>query len=116
MPEVELFELGGGRTCLEDLEDDLTVKQISQVRRQLERLEKHGRGLGQTYFEKIATSERGLGAFRLSAGRVEVRLLYRQVGDVFVILLGFVKKRRDIPAHLIQTADGRYDKWKEGRL
>ena len=111
MPEVELFELGP--SVLDELANVLTPVRMAHVGRQLRRLQEYGRSLGPSYFEKVKGSKRGLGAFRISADKVEIRILYRQEGDLFVMLLGFPKKGMDIPPHLIAAAEKRWDRWKE---
>ncbi|HET8835589.1 MAG TPA: type II toxin-antitoxin system RelE/ParE family toxin [Gemmatimonadales bacterium] len=113
MPQVELYELGPNRTVLDELAKDLTPRQMAHVERHLRRLETHGRDLGPTYFEKVKISKRGLSAFRITADKAEVRLLYRQVGDMFVVVHGFVKKGMDVPAHIVAAADKRWDSWEE---
>jgi phage-related protein len=113
MPQVELYELGPDRTVLDELAKILTPQRMAHVERHLRRLETHGRNLGPAYFEKVKISKRGLSAFRITADKVEVRLLYRQVGETFVVVHGFVKKGMDVPANIVAAADTRWDRWEE---
>src|SRR5690242_19938804 len=110
--EVELFDLGGGETALDELAAQLTVKQLAQVQKQLGRLEQHGKALGPKYFGKLTCPSNKLWEFRLSvADRVEVRFIFVQVGRTFYMLRGFKHQGDDVDRH-IPIAERRLEEWR----
>ena len=110
--DVELFDLGGGETVLDELAKELTRKQLAQVKKQLGRLQDNGRGLGPTYFGKLKASTRNLWEFRLSvADRVEVRFIFVQVERTFYMLKGFKHQGDDDVRRHMPTAERRLTEW-----
>ena len=110
--DVELFDLGDGETALDELAEELTKKQLAQVRGQLGRLQQNGRGLGPSFFGKLQGSTKKLWEFRLSvADRCEVRFIFVQVERTFFMLKGFKHRNDDDVRRHIPTAERRLEEW-----
>lgn len=104
--EVELYESSGGRTVLDEAARDLTPSQLAKVERSLERLARHGPELGSTYFKKLRSSDE-VWEFRVTADKVEIRLLYAQDQSTYMILKIFKHKRDDDVGRYLPTAERR---------
>lgn len=74
------------QVLLDEIRDELTVKQFAVVLRQIKRLEEHGR---QHY-----------------------RLLFAQENKTFKMLVAYKEKRNSIPASKIRTAAKRATSWR----
>lgn len=111
--EVKFYDLDDHTDALTELAEDLTVRQLKHVVRQLGRLEEHGLNLNGDWFKKIGSSDRGLWEFRMTADKVEVRFIYRLIKNKFLMLRGFVHKHaNDLDRHT-PTAERRLADWME---
>ena len=111
--QVDLYDLREDEDALSELveDDNLTAKQVAKVKKELDRLERHGPNLGSGFFENAEGSAKGVKEFKITADKVEIRFLYKLIGNVFLMLKGYTHKRKsDVNRHL-PTAEARLDKW-----
>ncbi len=91
-----------GETPVEDFINDLPTKVRARVRAALTYLEQVGNQARAPLSEPL---RHGLFELRVSVGRYEVRILYVfRPGHRIVLLHGFLKKTRAVPAREIDTA------------
>lgn len=110
---VVFFDLRPDENAFDELADNLTDKQVAQLDRQFQRLEKHGTDLPWHYFGKIRGSSRGLWELRFSVDNAEIRFLYVLEERTFVVMKGFKHQSdRDVQRHL-PTAEHRLDEWRQ---
>lgn len=108
---VEFFNLSPDEDAYDELADDLSRKQDTQLGAQFKRLAEHGPDLDGNYFASVKGSKAGLWEFRLSVHQAEIRFLYKRVGRTYRMLLGFQHRSdRDVRRHL-PTAEARLGQW-----
>jgi phage-related protein len=102
---LERYERDDGESPVEDFINDLPTKVRAKVRAHLTHLEAVGNRAAAPISEAIGA---GLFALRVSVGRHEVWVLYAFLpGQRIVLLHGFLKKTRSIPARELKTAHAR---------
>lgn len=115
--EVDFFEISTTRSLLDEIEEDLTVRQFAKLDRSIQRLELHGWALDGTFFSKVHGTKEALREFRLTLDKVEYRILFtEEPGGVFVMLAGYKEKANSIPPGKIRTAEQRLAIWRKRRV
>jgi hypothetical protein len=111
--QVKFLDLREDEDALSELVDDerLTDKQVAKIDKQVERLERHGPNLGPGYFENAEGSSKRLKEFKITADKIEIRFLCKQIDNLFLMLKGYKHKRKsDVNRHL-PTAEARLTEW-----
>ena len=102
---LERYERHDGESPVEDFINDLPTKLRARVWAHLTHLEAVGNRAAAPISEALSE---GSFALRVSVGRHEVRVLYAFFpGQRIVLLHGFLKKTRSIPARELETAHAR---------
>ncbi len=115
--EVDFFEISPTKSVLDEIEEDLTVRQFAKLDRSIQRLEKHGWALDGTFFRKVHGTKEALREFRLTLEKVEYRILFTEEPcGVFVMLAGYKEKANSIPPGRIRAAEQRIVLWRKRRV
>ena len=110
---VDFFEISSSRSVITEVEDLLTERQLAAFHRNIKRLEARGWDLDAAYFGKVRGSKERLYEYRLTLDKVEVRLLFAEEGNTFVMLAAYKEKRNAIPPGKIESAEERLKIWRQ---
>jgi hypothetical protein len=109
---VEFYDITDSRSVLSEVEKLLTKVQLAAFHRNIKRLEQHGWGLNGDYFGSVKGTTESLREYRLSLDKIDLRLLFAEEDDTFVMLAVYKEKRNDVPAGKITSAVARLKQWR----
>lgn len=115
---VDFFRSANGkRILLNEIRGDLTADQFALLKRNVDRLERHGWDLDGSYFDRGKGVGEAMYEFRMSLPDIEYRILFaEEPGQIFRALVAYREVRNSIPAAKKTAAVRRLQEWRKRRV